>query len=131
MRYKEKLQKNKNKLIEQLIQRDPSFKPPPGGWGREGPYRRARWSLVRLDSPTLSFGAAATAGAASVGAWRLSGSHPSPLSRPRTARPRSDYRPERKWKKIFIPFKQYPGYNFIGLIIGPRGNTQKRMQASF
>lgn len=23
---------------------------------------------------------------------------------------------------------EYPGYNFIGLIIGPRGNTQKRMQ---
>ena len=40
----------------------------------------------------------------------------------------ADYRPERKWKKIFIPQKEYPGYNFIGLIIGPRGNTQKRMQ---
>jgi splicing factor 1 len=40
----------------------------------------------------------------------------------------TDYRPERKWKKIFIPQKDYPGYNFIGLIIGPRGNTQKRMQ---
>lgn len=42
--------------------------------------------------------------------------------------PATDYRPERKWKKIFIPQKDYPGYNFIGLIIGPRGNTQKRMQ---
>lgn len=41
----------------------------------------------------------------------------------------ADYRPERKWKKIFIPQKDYPGYNFIGLIIGPRGNTQKRMQS--
>lgn len=29
---------------------------------------------------------------------------------------------------MFIPQKDYPGYNFIGLIIGPRGNTQKRMQ---
>ncbi len=27
-----------------------------------------------------------------------------------------------------IPLKRYPGYNFMGLIIGPRGNTQKRMQ---
>ena len=44
------------------------------------------------------------------------------------ARSAADYKPERKWKKIFIPLKQYPGYNFIGLIIGPRGNTQKRMQ---
>lgn len=68
VRYKEKLVKTRNRLIEQLIQKDPSYKPP------------------------------------------------------------SDYRPERKWKKIFIPQKDYPGYNFIGLIIGPRGNTQKRMQ---
>ena len=43
--------------------------------------------------------------------------------------PPTDYRPERKWKKIFIPTRDYPGYNFIGLIIGPRGNTQKRMQS--
>ncbi|KAL4854110.1 Splicing factor-like protein 1 [Chlorella vulgaris] len=69
VRYKEKMGKARNQLIEQLIQRDPTFKPPP------------------------------------------------------------DYRPERKWKKIFIPQKDYPGYNFIGLIIGPRGNTQKRMQS--
>lgn len=25
--------------------------------------------------------------------------------------------------KYFIPLKEYPDYNFIGLIIGPRGNT--------
>jgi len=31
--------------------------------------------------------------------------------------------------KIYIPINEYPGYNFIGLIIGPRGNTQKRMQS--
>lgn len=27
-----------------------------------------------------------------------------------------------------VILQDYPGYNFIGLIIGPRGNTQKRMQ---
>ena len=48
---------------------------------------------------------------------------------PNTCSLHADYRPERKWKKIFIPLKDYPGYNFIGLIIGPRGNTQKRMQS--
>lgn len=31
-------------------------------------------------------------------------------------------------KKVYVPVKQYPGYNFAGLIIGPRGNTQKRME---
>ena len=31
-------------------------------------------------------------------------------------------------KKLYIPVKQYPHYNFVGLIIGPRGNTQKRME---
>ena len=45
-----------------------------------------------------------------------------------TYRPPGDYRPAKKHRKIFIPQKDYPGYNFIGLIIGPRGNTQKRMQ---
>ena len=42
--------------------------------------------------------------------------------------PLADYKPEKKSRKVFIPYKKYPGYNFIGLIIGPRGNTQKRMQ---
>jgi hypothetical protein len=29
---------------------------------------------------------------------------------------------------VYIPQDAFPTYNFIGLIIGPRGNTQKRMQ---
>jgi splicing factor 1 len=28
--------------------------------------------------------------------------------------------------RLDIPVKDHPHYNFIGLIIGPRGNTQKR-----
>eukprot|EP01132_Coremiostelium_polycephalum_P003923 gene3923-4898_t len=45
-------------------------------------------------------------------------------------RPPSDYQPpnEKKTCKIYIPIKQHPEYNFIGLIIGPRGNTQKRLE---
>ncbi|CAN6462336.1 unnamed protein product [Victoria cruziana] len=39
-----------------------------------------------------------------------------------------DYKPPRLYKKLYIPVKRYPHYNFIGLIIGPRGNTQKRME---
>jgi len=34
----------------------------------------------------------------------------------------------KKFRKIFIPQEKFPEYNFIGLIIGPRGNTQKRME---
>ena len=33
-------------------------------------------------------------------------------------------------KKLYIPVKDYPGYNFFGLIIGPRGKTQKEMEAA-
>lgn len=33
-----------------------------------------------------------------------------------------------KTKKIYIPNKEFPDYNFIGLIIGPRGITQKEME---
>jgi hypothetical protein len=43
-------------------------------------------------------------------------------------KPPADYRPEKKYRKLRIPLDEYPGYNFIGLIIGPRGNTQKRME---
>lgn len=32
-------------------------------------------------------------------------------------------------RKLYIPFREYPSYNFIGLIIGPRGNTQKKLEA--
>ncbi|KAJ7535420.1 hypothetical protein O6H91_12G032400 [Diphasiastrum complanatum] len=38
------------------------------------------------------------------------------------------YKPVLKEAKLYIPVKEYPGYNFIGLILGPRGNTQKRME---
>ncbi|XVF53624.1 hypothetical protein PTKIN_Ptkin05aG0113400 [Pterospermum kingtungense] len=31
-------------------------------------------------------------------------------------------------EKLYIPVKEYPGYNFIGLILGPQGNTLKRME---
>ena len=31
-------------------------------------------------------------------------------------------------RKLYIPHKEYPNYNFIGLIIGPRGSTQKQME---
>ena len=42
--------------------------------------------------------------------------------------PPPDFKPARKTRKILIPVAEYPGYNFFGLIIGPRGNTQKKMQ---
>ena len=35
----------------------------------------------------------------------------------------------KRTQKIPIPIDQHPGYNFIGLIIGPRGKTQKELEA--
>lgn len=35
----------------------------------------------------------------------------------------------KRHKKIYIPVEDHPTYNFIGLIIGPRGKTQKEMEA--
>ena len=32
----------------------------------------------------------------------------------------ADYRPEKKYRRLRIPQDEYPQYNFIGLIIGPR-----------
>ena len=34
----------------------------------------------------------------------------------------------KRTRKIYIPVEQHPTYNFIGLIIGPRGKTQKEME---
>ena len=31
-------------------------------------------------------------------------------------------------RKIYIPWKEYPSYNFIGMVIGPRGSTQKKLE---
>lgn len=36
----------------------------------------------------------------------------------------------KRTKKIYIPVDEHPTYNFIGLIIGPRGKTQKEMELS-
>lgn len=30
--------------------------------------------------------------------------------------------------KVFVPVEEFPHYNFIGLILGPRGNTQRRLE---
>jgi splicing factor 1 len=35
----------------------------------------------------------------------------------------------KRTKKIPIPIDKHPNYNFIGLIIGPRGKTQKELEA--
>ena len=35
----------------------------------------------------------------------------------------------RRVKKILVPVEEHPNYNFIGLIIGPRGKTQKELEA--
>lgn len=45
-------------------------------------------------------------------------------------KPPADYQPvtSKKMRKIMVPIDKHPEYNFIGLIIGPRGNTQKRME---
>lgn len=44
-------------------------------------------------------------------------------------KPPSGFKPVTKEAKLYIPAKEHPGYNFIGLILGPRGNTQKRMES--
>lgn len=45
-------------------------------------------------------------------------------------RPPIDYRPfnTKRVRKIYVPVKEYPDYKFIGLILGPRGLTQRQME---
>ena len=42
--------------------------------------------------------------------------------------PPSDYKPPKKHKKIFIPEADDPFINYIGQIIGPGGQTQKKLE---
>jgi splicing factor 1 len=45
-------------------------------------------------------------------------------------RPPADYRKAAKTTdKVYIPAKEFPEINFIGLLIGPRGNTLKKMES--
>jgi len=38
------------------------------------------------------------------------------------------YQRSRIERKVFIPVDEFPSYNFFGLIVGPRGSTQKRLE---
>ncbi|KAI3450880.1 hypothetical protein Pfo_007545 [Paulownia fortunei] len=40
----------------------------------------------------------------------------------------ADYKPLLKEAKVPIPIKEYPGYNFIGLVFGLASDTQKRLE---
>ena len=42
--------------------------------------------------------------------------------------PPLDFVRSKPFRRIMIPYREYPTYNFIGLIIGPRGNTQKKLE---
>ncbi|RZC72993.1 hypothetical protein C5167_048474 [Papaver somniferum] len=42
--------------------------------------------------------------------------------------PTPEPKPSVFFKKLYLPVREYPGYNFFGLIIGPKGYTQKRME---
>ncbi|XP_031555837.1 KH domain-containing, RNA-binding, signal transduction-associated protein 2-like isoform X2 [Actinia tenebrosa] len=40
------------------------------------------------------------------------------------------YQPVKLSEKVFIPTKEHPKFNFVGKLLGPRGNTFKRLQNS-
>ncbi|KDO20388.1 hypothetical protein SPRG_13770 [Saprolegnia parasitica CBS 223.65] len=46
-------------------------------------------------------------------------------------KPPPEYLKMKLQRKLPIPYKEYPTYNFMGLIIGPRGHTQKRMEKEY
>ncbi|KAJ2621801.1 hypothetical protein GGI25_000143 [Coemansia spiralis] len=51
------------------------------------------------------------------------------LKRDPEYKPPADYRRRSRFSdKVFIPVEENPGLNFIGLLIGPRGNTLKKIE---
>jgi len=43
-------------------------------------------------------------------------------------KPPRDHRAPTRELRVYIPARKHPGYPFVGLIIGPRGRTQKRLE---
>ena len=74
-------------------------------------------AIVRLNSRAANRGGA-QGGAAAGGLPGLMGGRNNPLL------------VRKRVKKIRIPVEEHPQYNFIGLIIGPRGKTQKELEAN-
>lgn len=72
MRYKRKLEDERQRLIEKAMKSDPNYRPP-------ADYYQHR----------------------------------------RSGRPQ---------EKVFIPVKEFPEINFFGLLVGPRGNSLKKME---
>lgn len=46
-------------------------------------------------------------------------------------RPPARMHPQKYSEKIYLPVKEFPNTNFIGLILGPRGNTHKRLEKDY
>jgi hypothetical protein len=136
-------------MIEEVMKHDPDYKPPADYRSVRGALCAVRCALCALcavrcvrcalcavrcalcackrmqssDSPRAAVHVAARRALPAATASRAVRSRRAthhPHARPR--------RPRKFSNKIYIPLNEYPGYNFIGLIIGPRGNTQKRMQ---
>lgn len=45
-------------------------------------------------------------------------------------KPPADYVPItlKKWKRIYFPIEKHPDINFLGLVVGPRGMNQRKME---
>eukprot|EP00979_Chaetoceros_neogracilis_P016901 scaffold10163_cov270-Chaetoceros_neogracile.AAC.9 len=92
-------------------ERSPSPPPVYGVDGKRKNTRAVRWRerYTNLKQDTLEKALKMTSGGNAAAAA------PSLFNRKRT-------------KKVYIPVEDHPTYNFIGLIIGPRGKTQKEME---
>lgn len=75
-------------------------------------------SVASSQNPTANAQVAAAA-AAAIAAF-ADVSHPPPPAAPR--------HPIRKRVKLPVPAEQYPDYNFVGRLLGPRGATLKRLE---
>lgn len=76
-------------------------------------------SLSSTSSSSSSTAAQAAAAAVAIAAF-ADVSHPPPPTAPR--------HPIRKRVKLPVPAEQYPDYNFVGRLLGPRGATLKRLE---
>lgn len=121
--HRRKLEDERARLIESALQNNPEY-------STDVDYNT--WLDKHLfgpgarDKPRTAAQKQMTDANASSGSGRTGRSTTSGSAAPPPASGSSTYKYQ---EKVWIPQREYPDINFIGLLIGPRGNTLKKMES--
>lgn len=121
--YRSKLEDERARLIEGALQNNPEYSTDVdyNTWLDKHLFGPGARDKPRTAAQKQVADAGASGGAGRTGRGSSSGS-----AAPPPASGSSTYKYQ---EKVWIPQREYPDINFIGLLIGPRGNTLKKMES--